>query len=573
MVLERRVRISKALAIAAVCLLILSTYQTHAPKMGFFGILNGLPITYYAGVCSILAAGIVAWLSRSNDKYLMWIETIILLFALRVIPSIDSTSVIANSVQSPWYQYGMTIYVAQTGRIDNTIFGFFFSNPGSYLVEASLSLLTGVKLSHPDFLLNNYELFIDFIILVCAYFAINRIWKIPVYQSWVVLWLFTTGMYVGIESTPDVSLSYIMFLVALGLIVRSESRGSLPLIVILAAGIAVTNTLASVIIFFLLISFGLGKSRKLLAIGFVVMISSVSWLAYAATPALSSLASGLVGNYFNFILSLFSRSFSQRVSFGSEAHILNYELEVFSVLSLIVIATLAVSYFLYKQRRIEMPFKTLILMAIADVVFFLLTSGVYHAELPIRFYVFLMPAVFFAISELVKIRRFMIVAIMCVVILAPVNLIVISGNYENYLSTSDLATFHFIYDQYPPGANLISRFYIAQVNYVPQPADTTFLGDQSFLNFSNGAGSVTDFYQNICSGNPICPGILNGKALDTTRPLIVTVTSFDRNSYNWDNQESLINGVELNLTSAHNFDLVYANPDSVVFVSESYSVR
>jgi len=250
-------------------------------EIGYFGLIHGLPVTFFLALAFLTAASGVLWASRESHSKLLGAQLVILVCALWLVPQITGGS-------PPFDDHGYRNMRLIHGILGEGHFSaqeaWYLSWPGTFVWVASLSQVLGVD---PESVLHVFPLLMQLLLLLPLYlFLRNTLGKSRDNYCWAGAWLFYLASWTGrqyLGSAPGIAL--LLMLAFLALVTTpalwEKGRRSLPwlgLTVAVFVALVTTHLLTSLAALCILGALTLVKrSRVMVPVVAVCLVLLVSW--------------------------------------------------------------------------------------------------------------------------------------------------------------------------------------------------------------------------------------------------------------------------------------------------------
>lgn len=558
----------------SVILQLLETENAFRPANGFFGPVQNLPFVYYLGISLIILSGALTLFSQPFREQIFVIQTTILIVELFFVPQLIFQGILLRAPYALYSLYGLSIYVIQTGHINLNIFGFFFANPGAWILNSIQSILLGIPPNSPEILLSTESVTFELLYFLPLYVTIKEISGNNRSTIFAGIWIFYMGNFLGVDNTGDVALSYFFFLMALMIIVRWKKFGrnsnlTATLIVVIVAT-SFTHTLTSLLLSVLILPFAIQRVRGAIFVLLIAIVVPFAWLIYAAVPWVEAYFGSTLQNINPLlIVSQFLTDANVPRNAGSAAHQVLFKIELYSTISFLALGCLGLSY-LFLKRKLSPVDRFGFVLVLATIAFSIFAVEIYHAEILQRAYDYLLPLVAYFSARLLINRRLLILFTIFLLLFTPIHLLISNEGTVSYLSQTTIAAYHFNYAK-DPGAFLVGRIFDRQSNYVWNTTQSQKVGDYNSLVFSDGKVGVSKVVDSLCNGIPACPGLPLLSSLSNNRPLVIWNGEFEYDSWKWDTPQlfSLYLNDTILLSNSTNVNLVYTNGYTILYVSDA----
>jgi len=381
-----RQQISVLLTIIA--LLLWSYSVLHARfEIGYFGLIHGLPVTFFIALAFLTIASAILWVSREKHGKLLCLQLLILVSAVWLIPSVTGGSTpVANH---DYRNLGFIDYITREGHF-NTAVDSYLSWPATFITSASISNIALVNL---EALVDKglVPFLMQLLYLPPLYvFLKNTLGEERSNYCWLGCWLFYLAQWVPHVHLNPQGFGFFLLLTFLALITNpkiwqryTESFRLLSLIVIIFAALAVTHLLTSLAFLCILIVLYLVKREKRVVLVIMACVILVAcWNLTGARGIVEEKVEG-GGAYWELLVFepglIVEREVALRVS-GSQSHIAitNIRLLFSSIFALIGLAGVILLCFFRRNFKLVIP---LLIITLAPLILLTLSS-LYGEVLP-----------------------------------------------------------------------------------------------------------------------------------------------------------------------------------------------
>ena len=250
-------------------------------EIGYFGLIHGLPVSFFLGLAFLTVASGVLWASRENHGKLLGAQTAILVCALWLVPQITGGSPPFDD--HAYRNLGLIDGIMGSGHFSAQEAGYL-SWPGAFVWLASLSQVLGVD---PEAMLHVFPVLMRLLLLLPLYlFLRNTLGESRGNYCWAGAWLFCLASWTGrqyLGSAPGVALLLLLTLLALVTTpaLWERSRRSLPwlgLTVAVFVALVATHLLTSLAALCILGLLALVKKSKVMVpVTAACLVLLVSW--------------------------------------------------------------------------------------------------------------------------------------------------------------------------------------------------------------------------------------------------------------------------------------------------------
>lgn len=451
---ERLRRISILLTILA--LLALSHSILYAKfEIGYWGLVNSLPITFFVALALLVIASALLWISKEKHTKLLGLQLLTIILALALVPIITGGS--NPFIDHGYRNVGYVDYIVRQGHFD-TYFTFYLSWPGAFILASIIDILCRIDFTP---LIEILPFLLPLLFIMPLYiFLKNILGQSRSKYVWVgCLILFLAGGGGGnIISAGGAAAFLLMVILALVTNRRLWHKEGNPFPIILLIVIAFTAMVACHLL------------TSLAALGMIAVLALVRRDRHLVLTAVVSLAVlmtwnlTVAGDYmiprlpfigethliFDFSL-LFEREITGHFQ-GSGAHI---DVALVKIIHTALFLLLGFAGFI-SSLIVRRDLKTTVSLAAIAVIPIPLVvlSGYYAEEILTRIHGFIMPGLAYFGTRLFDINKKVIAAILCLllIIAIPMKLIVTYGNQElDYFSPGQRVGIFFFHDKVSQG--------------------------------------------------------------------------------------------------------------------------
>lgn len=430
-------------------------------EIGFWGLIHGLPVTFFVAVAFLTVASAILWVSKENHGKLLCLQLLLMVSALWLIPSATGGS--PPCVNHSYRAIGFADYIIQQGHFDPAK-EVMFSWPGVFLISTFAIVVGSVRNLEPLFSL--FPFFMQLLYLIPLYvFLKNTLGGKRLNYCWAGCWLFYLAQWPPqdyFSSTQGIALVLLLTLLALVTSPSLWQKGSkafafLSLIVLVFAALAITHLFTSIVTLCILIALFLVKRCKkaalVVALCFVLLVGwNLAGAGGYVKPIVGNIAtSGATGEFSALILGPEAVTEAQITSrlIGSESHIAVAKSRVLFSAIFALIGLLGAIWVCLVKRDFKIGVLVLA-VALAPLILVPLQPLTYSGELLQRLYLLgLAPMAYFGAS-LLDIRKRAVILILCFILIIAVPLHIISyyGNQAlDYYSPSQAAGVNFFRDK------------------------------------------------------------------------------------------------------------------------------
>ncbi len=589
MIDKRRRQISILLTIVALLLWSHSVLYARL-EIGHFGLISGLPITFFVALALLTVASAMLWVSKEKHGKLLGLQLLILISALGLIPLITGGS--PPIINHGYRNLGYIDYIVRQNHFDTSV-SLYLSWPGVFIVSAIVAKIGSINFEP---LLSVSPLFLSLLLLPPLYvFLKNTLGEARSNYCWAGCWLFYLAFWGGANLINPPGIAFFLLLTMLALVTspsvwRKDSRSFVftSMIILTFAALTITHLLTSLaalgiiavlsvirldkrlalvtgaclllLVAWNLTGAGSFAERKLPEPGEITIVQPVPPPGEAPVPgeALSPTETlppaeepppseepaprGMI------ILDpevLVDREVTGHLS-GTESHVDIARIRIlFS--GIFALIGLAGAILAFVARR---DFKAnLSLLAITIIPLVLVTlSGHYAREILTRLYLFTLPGMAYFGASLFNIKKGAVTIILCLLLIIAIPLYVIAqyGNQElDYISPAELSGMYFFHNETNRGL-AIGAFSLGRMKNIER---YRHIGLER-LKWENGR-------------------LVLEKWMGRYLPFYIGISRQDRARYEWfRGNTQFIDETEQELNKAVNCDFIYSNPDLKLYICE-----
>ena len=547
---ERLRRISILLTILA--LLALSHSFLYAKfEIGYWGLVNGLPITFFVALALLVIASALLWVSREKHTKLLGLQLLIIILALALVPMITGGS--SQFINHGYRNVGYVDYIVRQGHFDTQL-TFYLSWPGAFVLASIIDILCQIDFTPLIEILPFFFLPVLFIIPLYIFLKnilgesrSNYVWAGCLISS-----LAGGGGGGNIISAGGAAAFLLMVTLALVTNRRLWHKEGNPFPIILLIVIAFTamvacHLLTSLAALGLIAVLALVRRNTHLVLTAVVCLAVLmAWNLTVAgefvIPRLPFIGEG--GLIFDFSL-LFEREITGHL-LGSGAHIDVAIMRIIHTALFLLLGFVGFISSLIVRRDLK---STISLVAITVIpVPLVVLSGYYAEEILTRIYGFIVPGLAYFGTRLFDINKKVIAAFLCLllIIAIPIKLVAAYGNQElDYFSPGQRVGIFFFHDNVSQGM-IFGAWPMGEVknieNYIDFDLDSLRWYDDSLV---------------------IPPWL---KKYESS---YISISRQDRAKYEWfQGDTEFIDNLEQNLQDMVGINYIYYNPDLQLYIYE-----
>lgn len=459
---ERRKQISILLTIIA--LLLWSHSILYAKfDIGYWGLIGGLPITFFVALALLTVASAILWVSREKHGQLLCLQLLILILALDLVPLVTGGS--APFINSGYRSLGYVDYIVTQGHFDTQV-TFYLSWPGAFVLPAVIGQIGLIDFAP---LVEILPVFLPILFLLPLYiFLRNTLGENRSNYIWAGCWLFYLADWTGpgnLISAPGIAAFLLLVILALVTNPRiwqkdGKSLVILVLIVIAFTAMVTSHLLTSLAALGIMAALSLVRRDRRLALATIVCLAIL--LAWNLT-----VASTYVQNRLPIIFSEGKLIFNPAVLaerevtlhlFGSgpPGNIAKIKLVHAVLFALIGLAGLISTLITRKELKTTVSLLAITLIPISLIVL----SGYYTREILNRIYAFVLPGMAYFGARLFDVNKRVVATVLCLllIIAIPISMITTYGNQEwDYFSPAQRQGTFFFHDKTSQGLVFSAR--------------------------------------------------------------------------------------------------------------------
>ncbi len=518
--------------------------------IGHWGLISGLPVTFFAALALLTVASAILWVSKERHGRLLCLQLLILILALGLVPLITGGS--APFTDHSYRNLGFVDYIVSQGHFDTQV-TWYLSWPGAFVLSAMTANIGSIDFAP---LVEIIRFFMPILFLLPLYiFLKNTLGESRSNYVWAGCWLFYLASWGGPANlTSAMGLATFFFIIVLALITSprlwqkdTRSLALLSLILITFAAMVTSHLLTSLAGFGIIAALSLVRLDKRFVLTAAVCLAILlAWNLTVAWDFMKYRIPFISGGSFIFDLSVITESEVTSHLSGSSSHadVARIKLLHGSLFALIGLAGLISALVKRKDLR-----TTIFLLAITAIPLTLVVlAGHYGREILTRIYAFVLPGLAYFGTLLFATSKRVVVTVLCLLFImaVPLNIIATYGNQE--------------LDYFSPG----------------QRAGTFFFHDKSLQGLTFGGmpiGTVKNIerYYRLSLDNLkwddnqlAVPGRLRQYL-----PYYISISRQDRAWYEWFMDDTqFIGETEQQLQSAANYNFIYNNPDLKLYIYE-----
>lgn len=561
---ERRVPISLLLTASAMLLWAHSIVYARF-EIGYFGLIHGLPLTFFLALAFLVAASAILWTSPRDHGRLLCLQLLLFISILWLVPTI--TNGFHSFTSLAYRNLGLVDYIVEHGVFDSSKL-FYQSWPGSFILTAMASLIGEFNLKP---VLHIFPLFIQFLYLLPLYvFLKNTLGEHRPNSIWFGCWLFYLASWLGQDYFSPQAMALFLLLILLYLVttpylLEKSSRGYslLAIALILFATLVITHlltALAAIIIFTMIC---LLKKSKVMAVAVLVCIllfitwdfsggahyikyiqSQPSGSELLTEPGVTTGEAGII----NLNPEAIARTEVTGHFTGSPAHIAVAKTRFLFSGIFVLVGLAGLIFFRATKRSFKTAITILAITLTPTVLLFL--SGNYGEELLHRLYLFTLPgmAYFGAVLLDLKYKLPLLILSLLLAVGGPLHVISHYGNQE--------------IEYFPPGIVNGLRFF-----------DTRTSGGYVVGAWPIGLSRNADQYQRLPMENIERANNMTttGQPMSQEMPLYFAISRQYVAEHEFlRGDTTFIKNLRQDMDKARNCALIYYNPDFELSVCDNY---
>ncbi|MFC1846809.1 hypothetical protein ACFLYS_01970 [Chloroflexota bacterium] len=440
---ELRRRISILFTVVAL-LLLMHSIITARFEVGDWGLVHGLPVTFFIALALLITASALLWVSTEKQTKLLSLQIITIIMSLAMVPLITGGSI--SYINHGYRNLGYVEYIVRQGHFD-TSFTFYLSWPGAFILP---SIVT--KLCQLDYasLIEVLPAFIPIISLLPLYIFLKNTLgesRIKYILAGCLIYFLAGGSGAGniisAMGTATVLLIILMALITDRRIWHSEgdSRPVILIIMIIFTAIVMSHLLTSLAA--LAIIGALALFRRDIRLVWVTIGCLAILLAWNLTVAGDYLIPKLpfIGEgKFIFSLDILTERevTGHLVGTGSHADVATVRVFHAALFLLTGFAGFISSLVVKRDLKATVSLAVITLIPIPLAVL----SGYYAQEIITRIYGFIMPGIAYFSTRLFDINKKLVAVVICLLLIlaVPMKLVSAYGNQEfDYISPAQRA--------------------------------------------------------------------------------------------------------------------------------------
>ncbi len=547
-------RLSILLTVAAIGLWSLSLVQARF-SIGFFGILESLPIVFFVALGLLTIAAAILWVLPEKHEKLLFLQLCLLISALWLTPVL-----IGGTLPYRWGNYGVwrefTNPVIQQGHFDPAAH-WRHSWPGADIFFASMADILGISV-FPDTIFAIFPFLFQFALLLPVYvFLRNAIGEGQRNYCWAAAWIFFLGNWVGQDLPDSQSLAYLLLLVTLALLTTPKWQ-SWPayrfVVIIILAALVTTHFVTSLVLVAMLIALYLAGKMKILELPLLGVALVLVWTVYISTAFLWQNL-GYVLSQFLSVSAAVGAGVVERI-FGNESHQAVVQTRIlFSGLFAAIAAAGCVALLAkLKVKRFFADNKTILCLGIGILVLNVSIGAAHGFEWTSRTFLFLLPLMAYFAIKLLNVGKIGVAALCLVLITAvPVRIVAHLGNEaSDYLPPAFTASSEFIQEK-TKGRSFSGHVHPWYIPYIPGSPSQAAL----FKNFRVVDGQLT-----------------LAEELKENLPNYASIGQFDYRVQGFlYNRPQFMPELQDSLNASPDWNLIYVNSEQSLYIREKRQMQ
>lgn len=518
-------------------------------EIGYWGLINGVPITFFVGLALLTIASAILWVSKEKHGNLLCLQLVILFLALNLVPLITGGS--APFINHAYRNLGFVDYIVRQAHFE-TQFTFYLGWPGTFIPPAMVA-----KIGLIDFktLIETLSLILPTLILLSLYvFLKNVLGENRSNYIWVGCWLFCLSSWGGGNLISAMGIAMLFLVVLLALVTNpriwhkeGKSLVILSLIAIVFTAMVASHLLTSLAALGIMAALSIVRWDKRLALTTTVCLAILlAWNLTVAGDYVISRLPFISGREFIFDLSVLTEREVTGHFLGSSSHI---NVAITSIIHAGIFALIGLSGIissLVMRKDLKTTFSLLAITAIPLPLVVL--SGYYAKEILTRIYAFIIPGIAYFGAILFDANKRVVAIVLCLILIMviPMKMIANYGNQElDYFSPAQRVGTFFFHDNTSQGLVFSSRPIGAVENiekYIGSDLDNLRWRDNQWV---------------------------EPKWLRAYSPYYISISRRDRAWYGWFLGKTLfIPELEQRLQDAVIWDFIYNNPDLKIYICE-----
>jgi hypothetical protein len=573
--LTNEILIRRLSVILTIVALILWSYSIYHATLVIddFGLLHSFPITYFIALALLTIASLVLWRSQESHNVLLFVQLCILITSLFLIPRlVEGLHGVTLGIGAYFTQ---TEYIIQHGHLNPSVY-WYHEFPINWVFYAETMQLWGI-----DYLgvFHRIDPFIWQLLGVplIYMFLRNALGKNERNYCWAGLWLLYLGSWYygfGAGYAPQgfgfLFFSLILALLSITSFGQQKTRSiSHRISTILAfAGITLSHWLSSVFGFVAVVMLFL---RKRIGLTTVVLfaIFIAAWLMYGAVTFFEGNLAYFVEHALR-LDEVWRYAFVERIVSTNPAHDFLNKVTVWHTALFLGIGFLGAVLGL-KSKKARETHLTVLAMAIGIAVAASVIAFSYRYEIIDKAYLFCMPFIAYFGTKLLD-RRITAILLCLLLMVAPASWIM--SHYANEstanVSQANAEGLYYFNEHGATKGTLTGNYWSwgymtgvgpeTQYQYPPE----AFVPGYGFLEHPEQYRGVL-FEQLRFDNNELS---YSGE-VEVVYPHYIALSRLDKGIYYWVwDKLDVINKMEESIGNARNCNLIYANPDMVLYIFE-----
>jgi hypothetical protein len=192
---------------------ILTLHSTNLHRISGLGLLNALPLSYYAAVILLVLGFVLALSERTPSRWLLAAHVVALVFVLH-----GTTAILYPEPRYTWmYKHlGVIDYIQRHGSVDRHV-DLYHNWPGFFALNAWFGRAAGVTpISYAAWA----QVFFELLTASALLFTLRAL-SANVRQQWATVWLFLVGDWVGQNYFAPQAISFALVVLTFGIFLRA----------------------------------------------------------------------------------------------------------------------------------------------------------------------------------------------------------------------------------------------------------------------------------------------------------------------------------------------------------------
>ena len=421
-------RISVLLTIVALMLWPYSITQAKL-NIGFYGLIHSLPVTFFVALVILIIASAILWTSPYNESKLLFTQLFFLITSLWLAPFMVGSTV----ATAPWiYEWaGFTEYICRTGHVAQHI--ILQQNwPGALILYSVVINVSG--LSSPSVLIQPAPFVFQFVFLLFLYlFFKYTLSDNQKNLSFAGLFIFTLANWGPQTYLSSHTLAYAILLLMLSLLVKEtiskkiSLAASKAIVILLGAFVAVTHVVTSLMaIAFGFVRFVGSRGKNTIVVLFGIFVAS--WAIYVTTSFFESSLPMYLENALRLDI-VFHQGIIAPRTIGNESRQAISQVKIVTTMLFLIVAFVG---FLYSLKRCRGTHVDLAILGFSTstILVAIIVGGNYTWELLDRIYLSILPGIAYFGIKLINSK---LKALLCILLVVAIPLFFVS-HYGSQIS-------------------------------------------------------------------------------------------------------------------------------------------